>query len=227
MKNLFSLFILPTLIGFTIFTGCGPNKKLQASKAQVEQLKKDSIETHRGLENEKQKTANAKAEQLKNDTVETPPKLNNTTTTTVVKKKAPAPTSNTSTPLPPAVVAKAFKTKYPAATEVVWTKRMPTVKVKNKNTRDYKVHFTLDDKNNSQVYAENGTLIETREQILPDQLPPNISTAIKSKYPDSSILSAATIRNSKIQASFIAVIKTEEYPEGKELMLQENGTFVE
>jgi hypothetical protein len=227
MKNALPLFLLSTFVGLTLFTACGSNKKLQASKAQVEQLKKDSIETHRKLENEKKKTSKVRIEKSKQETVQTPLPVNDNNTNPVVKKKSTSPiaTSEVSKPLPPKVVANIFKTKYPTATEVIWTRRMPIVNVKNKNTRDYKAHFVIENKNNSVIYTENGTLIETREQILPDQLPPNIYAAIKSKYPDSNIVSAATIKNSKIQGSFIAVIKMQ--TEEKELMLLENGTFVD
>ncbi len=225
MKNALPLLLLATFVGLTLFTACGPNKKLQASKAQVEQLKKDSVETHQRLDNEKKKTSKAPTEQPKKETAETPPPVN---ANPVVKKKSIPVTpdaSNVSKPLPPKVVSTSFKTKYPSATNVVWTSKMPIVKVKNTTTRDYKAHFVVGDKNNSVIYSEKGTLIETREQILPDQLPPNIYAAIKAKYPDSNIISAASVKNSKVQGSFIAVIKTQ--AEEKELMLLENGTIVE
>jgi hypothetical protein len=151
MKNILPLLLLLAFVGLALLTACGPNKKLQASKTHVEQLKKDSIDTHLKLENEKRRISKNHTEQIKKEAIETP-NTNNNDTKFVAKKKSPTSgVSTASKPLPPEVVATIFKTKYPSATEIVWTKRMPIVKVRNKDTRDYKAHFVLENRNNSVI----------------------------------------------------------------------------
>ncbi len=201
--TLYSLALL-MLVTCALFTACGPSKKLQFSKAQVKQLKKDSIETRHKLD--EKNTANKDKTKTSKSTLAT------------FDTKAYKP-------LPPIVVENSFKSKYASATEVVWTKKMPLVKVKNKDTRYYKADFLMEKNTNSVVYSENGELIEVRAQILADQLPPNIHDAITKKYPNATIVSATTFKNTKINGSYTAIIKAQS--EEKEVILMENGTFVE
>jgi hypothetical protein len=145
-----------------------------------------------------------------------------------VQKKTTSTTTDAYDPLPPIGVENIFKSSYPSVTSAVWTKEMPLIKLENKNARDYKVIFILDTTKNSVIYSEKGELIETRSQILPDQLPPNVYNAIKKKYPDAHIVSAATFKNSKINGSYSAIIKPRaKAAEEKEVILTENGVFVE
>jgi hypothetical protein len=208
MKNtLYSLAFL-TALTCILFTACGPSKKLKASRAQVNQLKKDSIEARKKFD---KKNAVGK------------------NTADKTKSTIPLPTYNTKSyiPLPPDAVDHNFKSKYPSATQVVWTKRMPLVKTKNENAMDYKATFVVEKNNNSVIYSENGILIETREQIEPDQLPPNIYDAITKKYPKAIIVSATDFKNSKINGAYTAIIKSKEQSQEIEVILTENGTFVE
>ncbi len=217
MKKTTSFFPIFALIGIIVFTACSPRKKMQVSNAHIEQLKKDSIATHRQLDKK-----NTMA--IKNETTAT-----EKTTTTINTKKTTKPENNIkkSTPLPPPKVATIFKSRYPTATEIVWTKRNPSVTSENKEALDYKVYFLLESNKNSAVYSPKGILIETREQIIPDQLPPNIYAAIRKKYPEHHIVSASRLKSSKANGSYIAVLKIQTQEEEKEVMLLENGTFVE
>lgn len=189
----------------TIFTACGPNKKMLASKNQIKQLQKDSVDTHRKLD---VKNANAK--------------------NVAVAKKKPPVVYNTKkyVPLPPEKIETIFKSKYPSAREVLWVKK-DAVKLEGKNGNDYKVNFLLDDHSNSVTYASNGEVIETRDQIVPDQLPQNIIDAIHAKYPDYYILTAGNIRSTKTKEAFTVVIRTVANPKLKEVILMENGAIVE
>ncbi len=198
MKTNIYFLALFAIIGGIVLTGCG-NKKMQASKARIEQLKQDSIETHRKL-NEKNNSA------------------------TVKKSTTPVKKAESYTPVPPNEVEKVFKTKYPAAKEVSWSKE--DLAVINK-VQGYKVNFELDNSRNSVIYSEKGELIELREQILPDQLPPNIYAAIKTKYPGVQIIYAANYKSRKINGAYSALIKPEtNVEEIIEVILTEDGTFV-
>jgi hypothetical protein len=208
MKNtLYSLAFLMAL-SCILFTACGPSKKLKASRAQVNQLKKDSIEARK-----KNDEKNAVDKNTADKTTSTTP-LSTYDTKSYI-------------PLPPDAVDNNFKSKYPAATQIVWTKRMPLVKTKTKNAMDYKATFVIEKNNNSVIYSENGVLIERREQIAPDQLPPNIYDAITKKYPKATIVSATNFKNLKLNGAYTAIIKPKEQSQEIEVILTENGTFVE
>ncbi len=197
MKKIFYSIAFFSLIASIVFTACG-RKKMQTANV------------------ENNKTAETKTK--------TPPVKEKT----VVKKTEVKKTEVAYTPLPPTTIENNFKSKYPTATGAVWTKEVPLIKVENKNARDYKVNFSLDNNNNTVIYSENGDLIESRTQISPDQLPPNVMNAIKKKYPEAHIVSASTFKNSKINGSYSAIIKPQAQAAAeKEVILMENGTFVE
>jgi len=209
MKSISHFLGLLILVACALSTSCVSNKKMKAATAHIEQLKKDSITTHHKL-NEKNAI--------------------------VVKNKVPVDTAKKASvvtkidavePLPPIAVAKAFNTDYPSASEVVWAKEMPLLKNGNKNTRDYRATFVFEKNKKSVIYSEKGKVIETKEQILPDQLPPNIYSAVKNKYPDFTIVSASTLKSLKINGSYTVVISNSTRTDEKELILMENGTFVE
>ncbi len=197
MKHTLYSLAFFSLIACTIFTACGPSKKLQSSTTKKDNTVVAST-----------KPAEKKA-----------PAQKNTSSTT---------TTEAYTPLPPTSIENTFKASYPSVTDAVWSKEMPLIKKEDKNARDYKVNFTVDNNKSSVIYSEKGELIETRSQILPDQLPPNVFNAIKKKYPDAHIVSAATYKNSKINGSYAAIIKPQaQAKEEKEVILTESGMFVE
>ena len=209
MKSVSHFLGLLILVACALSTSCVSNKKMKAATAHIEQLKKDSIATHHKL-NEKNAVV-----------------VKNKVSVDTVQKVAVVPKNDAIQPLPPLIVADAFNKDYPSASEIVWTKEIPLLKSENKNTRDYRVTFVFEKNKKSVIYSEKGKVVETKEQILPDQLPPNIYSAIKKKYPDFNIVSASTLKSLKINGSYTVVISNSTRTDEKELILMENGTFVE
>jgi hypothetical protein len=209
MKSVSHFLGLLILVACALSTSCVSNKKMKAATAHIEQLKKDSIATHHKL-NEKNVVV-----------------VKNKTSVDTAQKVAIIPKTDIVQPFPPIAVANVFNTDYPSASEVIWTKEMPLLKKENINTRDYRVTFVFEKNKKSVIYSEKGKVIETKEQILPDQLPPNIYSAIKKKYPDFIIVSASTLKSLKINGSYTVVISNSTRTDEKELILMENGTFVE
>ena len=223
MKKHMKVLALVTM-AVCIHTACG-NKKMQNSntKARVEQLKKDNT------------VAQPQTEEKRIVATKKPVKKN-----IVVTKKVKAPVvaaaenktvtetpTETYTPFPPTAVEDIFNNRYPSATNVAWTKEIPlNAENANGEINDYRVDFLLEEIKYSVVYSKDGEQIEVREQILPDQLPPNIYTAIKRKYPDVHIVYASTCKNKKYSGSYSAIIKTQSNPDNVEIILAENGTFI-
>ena len=211
MKSTVHLLACLTVVGLALLTSCGQNKKLLSSRAQVAQLKKDSTETKRKLDSLAHKEKLAKEDAI-----------------VPLEKK----TSNMDTKVdanitfPPNSIASIFKSQYPAASQVAWTKERLILAAENKEINCYKSCFLIIKNKNTVMYAESGELIETRVQILPEQLPQNIHDAIKSKYPENKIMYASTFKNTKIDGSYVAMIKIPSQVEEKEIILTENGTFV-
>lgn len=119
-----------------------------------------------------------------------------------------------------------FTKTYPTAVDANWIKKATLINTKEKPSNDYKVNFLLDNNRNSILYSEAGKVLETKTQILTDQLPPIIMKAIKNKYPGVQIVSASTFKNSTIKGTYSAVIKTHPEAEERELIIKEDGTFV-
>jgi hypothetical protein len=205
MKNPIHFLALLGLAYTATFTACVSAKKSQASKTNTEVLKNNNSEVNRKLSEEA-----TPAKKVKKPTAEYTPK-----------------SAENLSPLPPAEVAGVFKSSYPTATQVTWAKETPSPKLENSSNPDYKASFTLRDKRNSAIYTEKGELVETREQILPDQLPKNVHDAITNRHPDVRIMSASTFKNSNMKGSYTAIILLPAAPEEKELILMDNGTFVE
>lgn len=205
MKNSNILILLA--LSSLILSFCKPSKKVAKSNANIAQYKKDSIEVSNLLKNKKSTSSISKNKMIQNSSsIVTEEELNSA--------------------MPNEAVKKAFKSNYPLVTEVSWTKEVPLIKEENLKSRDFKAFFLLNDNKNWALYSENGSLIETRVQILPEQLPPNVIKAIQDKYPDSYILSSSTFKNSKMQGSYAALIKVKFYNEAIEVILTENGSFV-
>lgn len=129
--------------------------------------------------------------------------------------------------LPPILVLNIFNYSYDNSSNVVWSKVLPIPKIKDKKTHDYKLYFTFFGMNNSAIYADNGDLIELSMQILPEHLPNLVFEAIKLKYPDAFIITAYTLKNSRLRGAYIATIKSSNSLVYKELTLTYNGSFVE
>lgn len=84
--------------------------------------------------------------------------------------------------VPPAAMI-AFQKAYPHAAKVEW----------EKEDADYEVNFTAGSKVMSAVYDASGTLKETEENILVNELPSGIVTYMKLHYKGAAIKQAAKI----------------------------------
>ena len=135
-------------------------------------------------------------------------------------------TVETYTPLPSNEVEKAFKTSFPTAKAIVWTKESPLPNNYNVASNGYKANFTVLENKNTAIYSEAGQLLEAREQILPEQLPPAIYNAIQSKYPGFVVVSATSVKYSVLKATYAAIIRVNPQSEPIEVILSENGTFL-
>ena len=150
---------------------------------------------------------------------------NTTTTNTTVKSKTtPADSLKMNNSIPPQSVADVFKINYPAVNTVMW--EQVVVPAKKGSTNNYKAYFIFNDIKHWVTYDADGKWVESREQILPDQLPQNIFLAIKNRYPASQIELATTYKNIKSPGSYAAFIKPQANAQEMEVILLENGTFV-
>ena len=200
MRHLPSILLFASFISLTIFSSCVSSKKTSTSTASVEKKGKKNVETSKS---EEKKTA------TEEKTVTTKKEVNPSTMANIDEVVS----------TPPIKVNESFKKMQPAAKEVLWTKM--------KSSTNYKVDFILDENNESITFSENGDWTETRTQILPDQLPHNIYNAIKEKYPDVFVVSAASIKNVNTKASYSAVLRKETETFAFEVILTDQGVFLE
>ncbi len=219
MRYKLNLIITLLLVTSTIIVSCTSQKKMNSSKSQGTKV-----------ENKNAEVTKKPKEDIKSETKAT--KTETKTETKVVTKedtkKAVLPVYKVDEyiPLPPNSIKELFITTYPDARDAVWIKKAPLKEYENKNSSDYKVNFAIGDKRHSVLYSENTNVLETKMQILPDQLPPLVLKALKNKYPGAKILYAYTFNSSTVKGSYSAVIK--EFPEAdeRELIMIEDGTFV-
>jgi hypothetical protein len=214
MKTTFKFLALIALATSLFVTSCVSTKKMKVSQAHIDSLKKDSIETHKKL-NEKSAVNNDNT----NIVSQNKRKKEN--------KKITIVSLPTDTSLPPDTISRIFNTDYPNASEVMWTLEESSLKNENKKIKNYKVCCLLQGNKSTLIYSEKGKMLEIRIQITQDQLPPNIYTAVKSKYPDHIFKSVSTVKNIKSNGSYIVVITNQTRTEEKEIRLMENGKFVE
>jgi len=222
-----SHYLALTFLAAILFTACTPPKNIQTSKGEEE--KKNNTITQ-GKAKEEIKPIEVKEE---THTVKEEAKEKHTIVETKTEKVTVAETTGVAMDnkdvfvnTPPPAVQDAFKKRFPAAREVIWTKKKLATGKENKNGRDYKANFFLDENRNSITYSYKAEVLETRMQILPDQLPPAVYSAIKTKYPDVYVVSASTVKNLSTKSSYAAIIRTETSAE-REVILNEDGTFVD
>jgi hypothetical protein len=209
MKTSFKgIFIISIGMG-VIISSCTMSKKLQASNAQVVSLKKDSIETHQKLSN-----ATATKPQLAEENavlIAPSPQLNN---------------SKESTLIPSLYVKNEFRKDYPFVTDEVWAKENSIKKSASTDSLYYTAIFVVNKKMNWVRYSTNGTILETRTEILPDQLPASIQKSIRKLYPEMRIISATTYKNIDNKGTYTVVIKSTPNAMDKELILMDDGTII-
>lgn len=223
MKTIAKYLAIIVVTSSTMFTACVSKKKMKASAAHIEQLKKDSIATHRKLD--AKMAAVAKKQEVNQAHVANP-----ATEAHVAKHETHVSTVLTKpehiSPLPTSEVESAFKLSYPDAHNIVWTNEVLHSHPDTLAEKAFKASFLTHEKHHTVVYAENGKLVEARSEILPEQLPENVYEAIKKQFPEEQIVSASTFKSSRSDGSYTAVVKSKLHEVEKNLIIAENGTIV-
>lgn len=171
--------------------------------------------------NRKMQSSNPPAGQIKKDTAGVARESKNATV--VPEKNTTTKTTVTET-LPPTSIQETFKKDHVNAREASWAKHDMT------EDSHYIVVYTEDNKTNSIIYSKGGSIIEERHQINVDQLPQNIYNAIKAKYPNYDIVSAATYKHTTKEGSYVAVVKPQANQTDMkevELIIKEDGKFAD
>ncbi len=203
-------------------TSCGLFKNRATFDSIDKAQAKDSIRPRANTQQSEQNTAvmeEPKKEPVRETPVRTTSKASPTTHTTIAHAYHVVP-------LPPLAIEKAFNATFPSAKNVVWTKVKPFMLLDFKCTSLFKVNFSIQQTKNIAIYDENTEILEMREEIIPEQLPPNVYSAIKSQYPSGFILSATALRKSKSHGAYAAVVRPFPEEEQIEVILMENGSIV-
>ncbi len=111
-------------------------------------------------------------------------------------------------------VKTSFEKKFLAATKVSWGNEVATVWV---------AEFTFEGSTISANFAEDGTWLETVNEINAANLPKAVAEAIKSKYPGWTIAEADKTETSKIGTIYEADLKMG--TEKKSVAYKEDGTL--
>jgi hypothetical protein len=199
MKNRIQILVLATAALFMF--SCRTSKKTSAGTSTPVALKNDAPSPHLPVKKSKAIVEKSNGSELTKEKV--------------------------FVPLPPEIVTQKFRSSYATASDVVWTKKVAVANSDQPENINYKVIFILLDKTNSAIYKADGALIESRMQIMPDQLPSNVYAAIKQKYPDYTIISAFTVKSMAHKGAYAAYIKTETMSATKEIIIADTGSFVE
>jgi hypothetical protein len=116
---------------------------------------------------------------------------------------------------PPAQVQSAFDKKFPNSTNVKWGKE---------NSKEWEADFKFDGKKLSANFLEDGTWIETEQEITIAQFPTAVSQAIAKTYPGWKITEADKTDTAKNGLIYEADIKNNS--QKKEVAYKANGTPV-
>jgi uncharacterized membrane protein YkoI len=84
----------------------------------------------------------------------------------------------------PKPVLEAFHKAYPQATDLKYEKEIKGGKPA------YEIEFKDQGAEREAYYSANGTLLETEEEIKPDELPPAVTEALKKAHPHATIAEA-------------------------------------
>ncbi|MFN0047521.1 MAG: hypothetical protein ACKVOU_00190 [Cytophagales bacterium] len=129
--------------------------------------------------------------------------------------------------MPPEQVKMAFRSQFPTVSSEIWSEKTPLIMKENSKDRLFKVAFEFNKKKNWLTFSENGQLIETKVEILPEHLPPYLVNSIKIKYPEARIISATTYKSVRKEGNYTANLITQPNSDEKQIVLLENGTFEE
>ena len=89
---------------------------------------------------------------------------------------------------PPKGVSDAFMKKFPTATKISWGKEGP---------KEWEVDFTLNGEKISANFAEDGSWLETEQEIKATNLPKAVAASVKMKYSDWKIAEADKTETAK------------------------------
>jgi hypothetical protein len=109
----------------------------------------------------------------------------------------------------PDLVKSSFKKQFPNVKKVVW----------EKEKANFEAEFELNETEQSAVFDEKGSLIETEVEIEINQLPATINTYMQKNYVGQKIKEAAKIIDANGKVSYEAEIK------GMDLIFDERGSF--
>ena len=110
----------------------------------------------------------------------------------------------------PAEIKSSFTTLFAAAKEVKW----------EKEKGNYEAEFDLNKTEQSALFDEKGTLLETEVEIELSQLPDGVMEYVKTHYANKTVKEAAKITDTKGTVSYEAEIK------GMDLMFDSSGKFI-
>lgn len=213
MKNRINYSALLASVAIVFFASCARVKPAKSTSVKNTTTKTTQVDKNKDLN----KTQEVDV------TTKTVTKEKVVTETTVVVTEKTDNVSATPTPTPPLAVAAIFKKEYPTASSTIWNDVVP----ESKNGKRYLVSFLLGTNRNSAIFTENGTELERRSEILPVQLPQTVYNAIKNKYKDAEIISAATFHSTLSKGNYAAKVKSVEFAVISEFILTEKGEFIE
>lgn len=114
----------------------------------------------------------------------------------------------------PEKVSKAFKDKFPNASDVKWGKE---------NAKEYEAEFKLNGTAISANFYSDGSWTETESTIKTSELPAPVTTAIKTKYPAGEITLAEKVEKPG-KTYYETVVKTN--GKKKEVEISPDGKFL-
>jgi hypothetical protein len=117
--------------------------------------------------------------------------------------------------IPPVAVQKTFEQNFPNATKISWGKE---------SSKEWEAEFTSEGNKISANFAEDGTWLETEQEIKIEALPEAVAEAINSKYPGWSILEADKTETMKHGTIYEADLKNGR--EKKSAAFKEDGSPV-
>lgn len=128
---------------------------------------------------------------------------------------------------PPALVQQHFQHHYPIITHVVWAELIPPIKLLDDKNIEYRARFHLDADETSLIYSKEGVLIETRTKMSVSTLSADLKLAIERKYPGASLIDAFAFKSIRSQGAYGATISQMNLNNRLEILMMEDGTFVE
>lgn len=116
---------------------------------------------------------------------------------------------------PPETVLKAFKQKFPDATNVKWGKESKT---------EWEASFMISNVNTSANFSVSGAWLETEKEIPVTNIPAVIVSEIQKADKNGKIVGASVIENSKSETIYEADVKSG--IKRREVLYKPDGTII-